>query len=288
MKLIITTHRLYIQSLVSRLLQIGCKLIKVQWRHNFWLWPHRQIFWRCFISLLNFSYWSKFHGNIITGSSIMTISLYRRLTRKPKERNTPIWVFPNIWRLGRVKNTKFSKYFSNKSYCGKTNRGLSYLSPRLGLRIQKIQVVSILCLQLSNLVLWEQQFLKLVSLVIIKLSQLSWNYILLGKFLKENITETTVNLMLITFSSKHSRRLNSDFCSIKEIVVHEELNNFIRFHRVFLNLLNIQTPLISPFITKTLRKAIVIRSRLKDRFRKTRYDKNWSLYKTQSSLCTKL
>ena len=94
--------------------------------------------------------------------------------------------------------------------------------------------------------------------------------------------------MLITFSSKHSRRLNSDFCSIKEIVVHEELNNFIRFHRVFLNLLNIQTPLICPFITKTLRKAVVIRSRLKDRFCKTRYDKNWLLYKTQSSLCTKL
>ena len=174
------------------------------------------------------------------------------------------------------------------SYWGKTNRGLSYLSPRLGLRIQKIQIVSILCLQISNLVLWEQQFLKLASPVIIKLSQLSWNYILLGKVLKENITETNVNLMLITFSSKHSRRLNSDFCSIKEIVVHEELNNFIRFHRVFLNLINIQTPLICPFITKTLRKAIVIRSRLKDRFCKTRYDKNWLLYKTQSSLCTKL
>ena len=28
--------------------------------------------WRCFVSLVKFSYWSKFHLNIITGSGIMT------------------------------------------------------------------------------------------------------------------------------------------------------------------------------------------------------------------------
>ena len=38
---------------------------------------------------------------------------------------------------------------------------------------------------------------------------------------------------------------------------------------------------------KTLRKAIMIRSRLKNRFNKTRSDENWSLYKTQSNFCTK-
>ena len=42
------------------------------------------------------------------------------------------------------------------------------------------------------------------------------------------------------------------------------------------------------FMTKTLRKAIMIRSRLKNRFHKTRSDKNWLLYKTQRNLCTKL
>ena len=98
------------------------------------------------------------------------------------------------------------------------------------------------------------------------------------------------------FSSELSRQLNSVFCSIKENVDYEELNDFSRFHRVFLNLLNIQAPLKkktlrgknSPFMTKTLRKAILIRSRLKNRFHKTRSDENWLLYKTQRNLCTKL
>ena len=29
------------------------------------------------------------------------------MTRNPEIRNTPVWVLPNIWRLRRVKNTKF-------------------------------------------------------------------------------------------------------------------------------------------------------------------------------------
>ena len=37
--------------------------------------------------------------------------------------------------------------------------------------------------------------------------------------------------------------INSVFYSIKENVDYEELNDFSRFHRVFLNLLNIQAPL---------------------------------------------
>ena len=31
------------------------------------------VFKCCFVSLVNFSYWSKFHINIITGSGVMTI-----------------------------------------------------------------------------------------------------------------------------------------------------------------------------------------------------------------------
>ena len=41
-------------------------------------------------------------------------------------------------------------------------------------------------------------------------------------------------------------------------------------------------------MTKTLRKAIMIRSRLKNRFNKTKSDENWTLYKTQRNFCTKL
>ena len=36
--------------------------------HSFLTW-----FWRCFVSLIKFSYWSEFHFNIITGSAVMTI-----------------------------------------------------------------------------------------------------------------------------------------------------------------------------------------------------------------------
>ena len=41
-------------------------------------------FWCCFVSFVKFSYWSKFHVNIITGSSIMAISFYKGLTRNPE------------------------------------------------------------------------------------------------------------------------------------------------------------------------------------------------------------
>ena len=73
-----------------------------------------KIFWRCFVSPKKFSYWSKFHVNIITGSGVMTIFFHKGLTRNPQIRNICVWVLPNIWRLGRVRNTKFDTNISNK------------------------------------------------------------------------------------------------------------------------------------------------------------------------------
>ena len=98
------------------------------------------------------------------------------------------------------------------------------------------------------------------------------------------------------FSSELSRQLDSTFSSFKENEDCEELNEFSRFHRVFLNLLNIQAPLKKkilrgnnrPFMTKTLRKAIMIRSRLKSHVNKTRSYEKWSLYKTEKNFCAKL
>ena len=97
-------------------------------------------------------------------------------------------------------------------------------------------------------------------------------------------------------SSELSHQLDPVFYSIKENVDYEELKEFSWFHRVFPNLLNIQAPLKkkllrgnnSPFKTKTLKKTIMIRSKLKNRFHKTRSDENWLLYKTQRNLCTNL
>ena len=45
------------------------------------------------------------------------------------------------------------------------------------------------------------------------------------------------------FSSELFCQLNSTFCSVKKNEGCEELHEFSRFHRVFLNLPNIQAPL---------------------------------------------
>ena len=70
----------------------------------------------CFnvVSTFKFSYWSKFYVTIITGSGVMTIFFYKRLTRNPEIGNTLVCVLPNIWRLGRVRDTKFGMNVSKK------------------------------------------------------------------------------------------------------------------------------------------------------------------------------
>ena len=86
-----------------------------------------KFFWRCIVSLAKFSYWSKFHANIITGSGIMTIFFYKGLTRNPEIGNTPVWVLPNIWRLERVMDTKLGTNFSNRKLLNAVNfQGYSF------------------------------------------------------------------------------------------------------------------------------------------------------------------
>ena len=74
-----------------------------------------KLFWRCCVSFVKFSYWSKFHANYRTGPGVMTIFVYKGLTRNSEIGNTPVWVWANIWKLGRVRETKFSTIVSNKS-----------------------------------------------------------------------------------------------------------------------------------------------------------------------------
>ena len=54
-------------------------------------------FWRCFVSLVKLSYWSKFHINIITGSGVMAIYSYKGLTRNPEIGNIPVWVLHSFY-----------------------------------------------------------------------------------------------------------------------------------------------------------------------------------------------
>ena len=63
---------------------------------------------------VKFSCWSKFHVNIITGPRVMKIYFYKGLTRNPEIGNTPIWVLPNFWWLGQVRDTKFDADVSNE------------------------------------------------------------------------------------------------------------------------------------------------------------------------------
>ena len=56
----------------------------VNWKNDtdvtiFWHDVIVKFFWLCFVSLVKVSYWSKFHVNIITGSGVMTIYLYKEL-----------------------------------------------------------------------------------------------------------------------------------------------------------------------------------------------------------------
>ena len=74
-----------------------------------------------------FSYWSKIHANIITSSGVITISFYKGLTRNSEIGNTPVWVLPNIWRLGQSLNTKFDTNISNKTLLNAANyQGFSF------------------------------------------------------------------------------------------------------------------------------------------------------------------
>ena len=106
--------RLCVRNPASGLLKLA-KIRKMTMTSQFFdMTSTSQFFWCCFVSLVNFSYWSKFHVNIITDSRIMTIFFYKGLTRNPEIGNTPVWVLPNIWRLGWVRDTKFDMNVYNK------------------------------------------------------------------------------------------------------------------------------------------------------------------------------
>ena len=82
-------------------------------RHRLPKWRYHQFFWRCRVSLVKFSYWSKFHVSIITGSRVMTIFVYKELIKNSEIGNTLIWVLSHTCRLGQVSDTKFDTNFSS-------------------------------------------------------------------------------------------------------------------------------------------------------------------------------
>ena len=95
--------------------QIDHKSEKWQWRHSLLTWHYRQIFltrfcFSCQFQLLiqiscqnHHCFWS--YGKFV----------YKGLTRNPEIGSTPVWVLPNICRLGKVTDTKFVTNVSIKS-----------------------------------------------------------------------------------------------------------------------------------------------------------------------------
>ena len=71
-----------------------------------------KFFWPCSISLVKFSYWPKFHVNIMTG--VTKIFAYKGLTRNLEIVNTPVWILPSILRLGQVRDAEFGQNVSSK------------------------------------------------------------------------------------------------------------------------------------------------------------------------------
>ena len=62
----------------------------------------------------HFSYWSKFSTNIVIDSRVMTIFIYNGLTRNLEIGTIPVYVLPNVWTLGQVRDSKFGTNVSNK------------------------------------------------------------------------------------------------------------------------------------------------------------------------------
>ena len=71
-------------------------------------------FWRFCVSPVKFRYWFKFFVNIMTCSEVMTLFIYKGLTRNPEVKNTPVCVLHNVWKLGLVRRIKFGTYLSSK------------------------------------------------------------------------------------------------------------------------------------------------------------------------------
>ena len=100
----------------SGLLQIGHKLKKWQWRHNFPTWHHRQIFFMLFVSLVKFIYWSNFHVIIITGSGVMAIFFIRDWLEIRKSEISPFAFCPISGDWSKLEIPKLAWMFLIKCY----------------------------------------------------------------------------------------------------------------------------------------------------------------------------
>ena len=88
---------------------------------------------------------------------------------------------------------------------------------------------------------------------------------------------------------KFEDQLRSQLASIKTV-------DYSQFHEIFLKTLDAIAPIKkkilrfnhNPFMSKALRKAIMVRSKLKNKYNKNRTEENWDSYKKQRNFCVNL
>ena len=88
---------------------------------------------------------------------------------------------------------------------------------------------------------------------------------------------------------KFEDQLRSQLASIKAV-------DYSQFHEIFLKTLDATAPIKkkilrfnhNPFMSKALRKAVMVRSKLKNKYNKNRTGENWDTYKKQRNFCVNL
>ena len=115
-----------------------------------------KFFWRFYVSLVNFSYWSKFYVNIITGSGIITIFSYNwpeiRKWEIPSSEFCPIsgdwsklWI-PHLARMSPIKyywmlqNSRVSALTVTSTYSEEYLRTVA--SENVFMKLRKIKINS--------------------------------------------------------------------------------------------------------------------------------------------------
>ena len=84
--------------------------------------------------------------------------------------------------------------------------------------------------------------------------------------------------------------------SLKTNLCNDDVYSFEQFHNIFRNTLDQFAPIKekkvrcnnSKFMSKQLRKSIMIRSKLRNNYNKNRTSENWMKYKTQRNICTNI
>ena len=96
-----------------------CSKLAINWNIDndiifFWIWHHRQIilmgfYFSCQVYLL-IQVSSQYHDWFWTYDNFLLWGI----DQKSKNWNCPVWVLPNIWTLGQVRDTRFGTIISNK------------------------------------------------------------------------------------------------------------------------------------------------------------------------------